>query len=81
MMPCPTCDHTMQLIAKSDEELFWCSRCGTIKDDVASEEPKLVSRACDLWETVCRSTDKSVRLAAKNVRECVSNALIDGDDS
>lgn len=25
-MSCPTCDHTMQLLAG---EWFWCSRCGT----------------------------------------------------
>ena len=70
-MPCPTCDHTMQLIAKSDEELFWCSRCGTIKDDVASEEPKLVQRAYDLCEDVSSSYGKAGKSLAKDVRECV----------
>ena len=77
-MACPTCDHTMQLIAESDEDVFWCPRCGTIKD-YGTEVPKLVFCACDLWETVCLLNDEAVRLAAKNVRECVSNAL-DRDD-
>jgi hypothetical protein len=27
-MSCPTCDHTMQLLAG---EWFWCPRCGTVK--------------------------------------------------
>lgn len=28
-MACPLCDHTMKLVAP---RLWWCPRCGTIKD-------------------------------------------------
>jgi hypothetical protein len=30
-MFCPMCDHTMQGIG-GQKRLFWCPRCGTIKD-------------------------------------------------
>ena len=45
-MACPTCDHTMTGLRPG---LFWCPRCGTVKDadqplqpDMAM--PKLVER-------------------------------------
>ena len=38
-MPCPTCSHTMQRAAP---DLWWCERCGTIKDRSGAAAPKLV---------------------------------------
>lgn len=32
-MSCPTCDHTMQRVV---EGVFWCPRCGTLKQPVTS---------------------------------------------
>jgi predicted RNA-binding Zn-ribbon protein involved in translation (DUF1610 family) len=33
-MACPTCSHTMEgLDAREGERLFWCPRCGTIKQE------------------------------------------------
>ena len=48
-MSCPTCDHTMNGIGNG---VFWCPRCGTLKDDVMPyvEAPKLVLR-CRYFET------------------------------
>lgn len=41
-MACPTCDHTMQLVAVL---LFWCPRCGTLKQEAGTTEvPALVKR-------------------------------------
>lgn len=44
-MPCPTCDHMLTGLGHG---LFWCPRCGTIKDmtnDITDTAvPKLVDR-------------------------------------
>jgi hypothetical protein len=51
-MACPTCDHTMQSIGN---QLFWCPRCGTLKDrhaETASGVPTLVGRCRDFQETI-----------------------------
>lgn len=34
-MACPTCDHTMQNLGADDRRIFWCPRCGTIRDQTA----------------------------------------------
>lgn len=52
-MPCPTCDHTMQLITRG---VFWCPRCGTLKvngqEDAA---PMLVERCRQFtWHSAWR---------------------------
>ena len=48
-MACPTCDHTMHLIGKThnmNSSIFWCPRCGTIKNDNSpTDVPKLVVEA------------------------------------
>ena len=31
-MSCPTCDHTMQNLCGPGRQLFWCPRCGTLKE-------------------------------------------------
>jgi len=49
-MACPNCDHTMQLIAgkfvpsADDYRVWWCPRCGTIKDIDGQSTPMLVGR-------------------------------------
>jgi|GEM_PF-5661047 len=57
-MPCPTCDHTMHKIATVNirDSLFWCPRCGTIKNSTIRSGadlnvPKLPSRASQLCES------------------------------
>jgi tRNA(Ile2) C34 agmatinyltransferase TiaS len=40
-MPCPTCAHTMQSIT---DLVFWCPRCGTIRDGSHCDAPVLVGR-------------------------------------
>ena len=47
-MSCPTCDHTMQIVAG---QVSWCPRCGTIKMDNESEAPTLVGR-CRTFENL-----------------------------
>ena len=44
-MACPTCDHTMQCV---NDNVFWCSRCGTLRDVMEVSPPKLVSRVNEL---------------------------------
>lgn len=42
-MSCPTCSHTMKSIGEArGEPVFYCWRCGTIKDSIAVEVPYLV---------------------------------------
>lgn len=54
-MSCPTCSHTMQNVIAG---VFWCPRCGTLKQPVTSNvleihafdshvQPKLVERCRD----------------------------------
>lgn len=47
-MSCPTCDHTM---AKVDDDLWHCDRCGTIISNLSINGivPKLVER-CRVFE-------------------------------
>ena len=43
-MSCPTCDHTMKNIGEArGEPIYYCWRCGTITDSIATEVPYLVS--------------------------------------
>lgn len=47
-MACPNCDHTMQQVSgpmiEAGNRVFWCPRCGTIKDIDGKSTPKLVGR-------------------------------------
>ncbi len=31
-MSCPTCNHTMQNLGVQGQRIFWCSRCGTLRE-------------------------------------------------
>lgn len=31
-MSCPTCQHTMQNLGVEGRRIFWCPRCGTLKE-------------------------------------------------
>jgi len=31
-MACPNCDHTMQNLGVYNRRIFWCPRCGTLRD-------------------------------------------------
>ncbi len=52
-MACPTCGYTMDCLG-SAPWLFWCHRCGTLKDattqTTASTAPDLVQRCRDFAE-------------------------------
>lgn len=45
-MACPTCDHTMNTLGP---DVFWCPRCGTVRDEGIQIVPKLVERTRDLF--------------------------------
>jgi transposase len=51
-MACPNCDHTMQQVSgpmiEAGNRVFWCPRCGTIKDADGKSTPMLVSRVVRL---------------------------------
>ena len=58
-MSCPTCDHTMQDVAKREDwNLFWCPRCGTLKiqdaaeNDEACRIPFLIGRLREFVATL-----------------------------
>lgn len=31
-MSCPVCGHTMQNLGAPERRIFWCQRCGTLKE-------------------------------------------------
>jgi hypothetical protein len=31
-MSCPVCNHTMQNLGSPERRIFWCQRCGTLKE-------------------------------------------------
>jgi hypothetical protein len=33
-MACPVCDHTMQNLGVTGKRLFWCPRCGSLKEEI-----------------------------------------------
>ena len=36
-MPCTKCDHTLHaIVAESHRRVFWCPRCGTLREEVGS---------------------------------------------
>lgn len=51
-MACPTCSHTMHKLDSGVKHLWWCPRCGTLKEVVghlgkeyvSAEAPKIVGR-------------------------------------
>lgn len=51
-MSCPTCSHTMHKLSASPKHLWWCPRCGTLKEVVghlgkeftSTEAPQVVDR-------------------------------------
>lgn len=51
-MSCATCDHTMHKLSAESKFLWWCPRCGTLKELIGHlgkeytsvEAPKVVDR-------------------------------------
>ena len=84
-MPCEVCDHTMQgLFAGHLRSIWWCPRCGTLKDETRNafdDEPShvehsvsmLVDRARELSDIAIQPYEigKETRLreVANDVRE------------
>ena len=33
-MACPVCDHTMQNMGVEHRRVFWCPRCGSLKEEI-----------------------------------------------
>lgn len=31
-MSCPVCNHTMENLGSPERRIFWCGRCGTLKE-------------------------------------------------
>jgi len=80
-MACPTCDHTLQNI-NAKPPIFWCPRCGTIKDGDSSEEPTIVKRTLWLCDIVLEQQmmigyihPEKLRMAEIAVRECCGNNM------
>ncbi len=43
-MSCPNCTHTMtNLGVARNQPIFYCARCGTIKDSIATETPFVIN--------------------------------------
>lgn len=55
-MSCPTCEHTMQRLNTGDDQLYWCPRCGTLREKrgtfVNDEPPMLPARVRDMLSRV-----------------------------
>ncbi len=66
-MSCPNCDHTMHRLT---DDLFWCPRCGSLKDDCDYETPFLVRhiRTADLLPGLDGSVSVALR-QWKNIDE------------
>jgi Zn-finger nucleic acid-binding protein len=75
-MACPNCDHTMHKIGKSligkDWSMWWCPRCGTIKDDAGKTTPKLVNRVVEFCGGISDHWQIIQELERTGVRECIS---------
>lgn len=57
-MNCPTCSHTMQHLGIDlSEMLWWCPRCGTLKEAKKAVAPMLVHRAIEFQNTYLRNLD------------------------
>ena len=56
-MACPTCDHTMQGVS---EWVWWCPRCGTIKDPSGITKPKIVERVANLRDFFDNDNDDPI---------------------
>lgn len=50
-MACPNCDHTMQHVANTSC-IFWCPRCGTLKEIDKCQSTKLATRVINFCETL-----------------------------
>ena len=50
-MACPNCGSDMQHVATS-LRIFWCPRCGTLKEKGNDQAPKLVERVIQFCETL-----------------------------
>ena len=63
-MSCPVCDHTMQATAPG---IFWCPRCGTIREQVAGRPDHTAPRLVDTVREVLR--DRLLEYTAGTVED------------
>lgn len=72
-MACPTCDHTVQMIAQG---VFWCPRCGSISSfnglTTKSDSPKLVERCRVFSEYLFKACDSSTWRRFSSIEEIVT---------
>lgn len=73
-MSCPTCDHTMVVLATENGFTFrLCPRCGTVSRTGGTMPetyvPKLVDRCRELWKVADNST--AAELHRLGIREAV----------
>ena len=78
-MACPSCDHTMQSLRP---KVFWCPRCGTIKDENGCESPtnrdelkERHDRLVDAVKAVNELTSQPVELPASEWWDAMNMAL------
>ena len=49
-MACPVCNRTMQNLGSPERRIFWCSGCGTLKEE--SGDFSRVEMPGDLWHVI-----------------------------
>lgn len=63
-MACSNCDHTMQKLDVPDRRLFWCPRCGTVKNEGTLGDdfwtPALVVRCREFEEALANPATGAV---------------------
>lgn len=75
-MACLVCDHTMQCLGEDKGiKRFWCSRCGTLKDEVPSRRDEDYGLpSYESWESP-RWTRLMVNAEWHEVKEEVCHAI------
>ena len=58
-MSCVNCDHTMQGLS---DYVWWCPRCGTLKDRTGFTKPKIVERVANLRDFFDNDNDDPIVL-------------------
>ena len=82
-MPCPTCDHTLESLGRSDrgDVFFLCPRCGTVKVDALENHgdkvyvPKLVERCREFERTFPPGNPPSVSYSREWERLGIAEAI------
>jgi hypothetical protein len=75
-MACPNCDHTMQLVSgpmiEAGNRVWWCPRCGTIKDCDGKSTPMLVGRVVRFVGHFDTDDDAAVLMRTMGIIESIA---------